>query len=155
MKNRKKLQPLTPEQRAEHLELFDSWLWDMLNSLENFKNRMPKEIQDKLDFSLQSLDIVEKYLLDNYETIEQIKNEPSYILDGYAVYVGETFRNVLKDRQPNQWELMLEEDNVYYLLPVIKIRGYTTCPLALCTACIDRRWGNYWSWILQNQLDES
>lgn len=154
MKIRKKRPPLTPEQRAEHLELFDSWLWDMPNALESFKNRMPKEIQGKLDFSLQSLDIVEKHLLDNYETIEQIKNEPSYILDGYAVYVGETFRNVLKDRQPNQWELMLEEDNVYYLLPVIKIRGYTTCPLTLCTACIDRRWGNYWSWILQNQLGE-
>lgn len=49
---------------------------------------MPKEIQDKLDFSIESLDIVEKHLLDNYETIEQIQNEPSSILDGYAVYVG-------------------------------------------------------------------
>lgn len=153
MKIRNKRQPLTPEQRAEQLELFDSWLWDMPNALERFKNRMPKEIQDKLDFSIQSLDIVEKHLLDNYETIEQIKNEPSYILDGYAVYVGETFRNVLQDRIPNQWELMLEEDNVFYLLPVIKVRGYTTCPLKLCTACIDRRWGNYWSWILNNALE--
>ncbi|WLF83251.1 hypothetical protein [Moraxella sp. ZY210820] len=155
MKPRNKRQPLTPEQRAEQLELFDSWLWDMPNALERFKNRMPKEIQDQLDFSIQSLDIVEKHLLDNYETIEQIKNEPSYILDGYAVYVGETFRHSLRDRQPNQWELMLEEDNVFYLLPVIKVRYYTACPLTLCTACIDRRWGNYWSWILQNQLDES
>ena len=96
MKTRRKRQPLTSEQKAEQLELFDSWLWDIPNALERFKNRMPKEIQDKLDFSIQSLDIVEKHLLDNYETIEQIKNEPSYILDGYAVYVGETFRNVLK-----------------------------------------------------------
>ena len=55
-----------------------------------------------MDFSIQSLDIVEKHLLDNYETIEQIKNEPSYILDGYAVYVGETFRNVLKKDKVNQ-----------------------------------------------------
>lgn len=154
MKLRKKRQPLTPEQKAERLELFDSWLWDMPNALERFKNRMPKEIQDKLDFSIQSLDVAEKHLLDNYETIEQIKNEPSYILDGYAVYVGETFRNVLKDRTPNQWELMLEEDNVYYLLPVIHIRNGIDCPLILCTACIDRRWGNYWSWILGNQLED-
>lgn len=74
----------------------------MPNALGRFKNRMPKEIQDQLDFSIQSLDIVEKHLLDNYETIEQIKNEPSYILDGYAVYVGETFRNVLKKDKVNQ-----------------------------------------------------
>lgn len=154
MKLRKNRQPLTPEQRAEQLELFEAWLWDMPNALERFKNRMPKEIQDKLDFSLQSLDIVEKHLLDNYETIEQIKNEPSSILDGYAVYVGETFRNVLKNNKVNQWELMLEEDNVYYLLPVITIDGFIDCPLSLCTACIDRRWGNYWSWILNNQLED-
>ena len=154
MKLRKNRQPLTPEQRAEQLELFEAWLWDMPNALERFKNRMPKEIQDKLDFSLQSLDIVEKHLLDNYETIEQIKNEPSYILDGYAIYVGETFRNVLKNDRINQWELMLEEDNVYYLLPIINTSSIITCPLSLCTACIDRRWGNYWSWILNNQLED-
>lgn len=115
---------------------------------------MPKEIQDKLDFLLQSLDTVEKHLLDNYEIIEQIKNEPSYILDGYAVYVGETFKNVLKNDEVNKWELMLEEDNVYYLLPIINTSSIITCPLLLCTACIDRRWGNYWSWILNNQLDD-
>lgn len=154
MKTRRKRQPLTSEQKAEQLELFDSWLWDIPNALERFKNRMPKEIQDKLDFSIQSLDIVEKHLLDNYETIEQIKNEPSYILDGYAVYVGETFRNVLKNDKVNQWELMLEEDNIYYLLPVINVSGFVDCPLTLCTACIDRRWGNYWSWILNNQLND-
>ncbi len=154
MKLRKNRQPLTPEQRAEQLELFEAWLWDMPNALERFKNRMPKEIQDKLDFSLQSLDIVEKHLLDNYETIEQIKNEPSSILDGYAIYVGETFRNVLKNDRINQWELMLEEDNVYYLLPIINTSSIITCPLSLCTACIDRRWGNYWSWILNNQLED-
>ena len=154
MKTRRKRQPLTSEQKAEQLELFDSWLWDIPNALERFKNRMPKEIQDKLDFSIQSLDIVENHLLDNYETIEQIKNEPSYILDGYAVYVGETFRNVLKNDKVNQWELMLEEDNVYYLLPVINVSGFVDCPLTLCTACIDRRWGNYWSWILNNQLND-
>ena len=75
-------------------------------------------------------------------------------MDGYAVYVGETFRNVLKNDKVNQWELMLEEDNVYYLLPVINVSGFVDCPLTLCTACIDRRWGNYWSWILNNQLND-
>ena len=154
MKLRKNRQPLTPEQRAEQLELFEAWLWDMPNALERFKNRMPKEIQDKLDFSLESLDVVEKHLLDNYKTIEQIMNEPSAILDGYAVYVGETFRNVLQDGKLNQWELMLEEDNVFYLRPVINTSKILTCPLSLVTACIDRRWGNYWSWILNNCLED-
>lgn len=34
---------------------------------------MPKEIQDKLDFLLQSLDTVEKHLLDNLKPLNKLK----------------------------------------------------------------------------------
>lgn len=57
---------------------------------------MPKEVADKLDFLMESLSIVEKHLLDSYQTIEQIMfEEPFYILDGYAVYIGETFGKII------------------------------------------------------------
>ena len=46
---------------------FKCWLKDIPNILDGFTSRMPKEVADKLDFSMESLDIIEKYLLDKYE----------------------------------------------------------------------------------------
>ncbi len=46
---------------------FECWVDDIPNRLERFKQSMPKGIIDKLDFSLESLDIIEKRLLDNYK----------------------------------------------------------------------------------------
>ena len=45
---------------------FKCWLKDIPNILDGFMSRMPKEVAEKLDFSMESLDIVEKYLLDKY-----------------------------------------------------------------------------------------
>lgn len=153
-KKRKKREPLTAESRAEKLEGFEAWLWDMPNALKRFKNRMPPHIQSQLDFSIASLDTVEQYLLSQYQTIDDIMAEPSFILDGYAVYVGETFRKALKGNPLNQWELMLVEDNVFFDLPVIHTTYYIGCPLTLVTASLDRRTGHYWSGILNNILAE-
>ena len=44
---------------------FKCWLKDIPNILDGFISRMPKEVAEKLDFSMESLDIVEKYLLDS------------------------------------------------------------------------------------------
>ncbi|WP_227429553.1 hypothetical protein [Psychrobacter sp. I-STPA6b] len=129
---------------------FNAWLEDMPNAMQRFRNSLPIEVEKDLDFSLQSLNTLEKHLIATYENIQQLRALPnaSRIADGYAIYIGETFRNVLKDYQPNLWKLMLEEDNVFYNLPVIEINGYTGCPLSLTTACIDRQKGDYWSNIL-------
>jgi len=42
---------------------FKCWLKDIPNILDGFTSRMPKEVAEKLDFSMDSLDVVEKYLL--------------------------------------------------------------------------------------------
>lgn len=134
---------------------FQCWLEDMPDSLIRFKKSMPTAIVDKLDFSLESLDVIEKHLLDNYQHYKELKARPSHVLDGYAVYVGETFRKELQHVKPNQWELMLDEENVFYNLPVINIDGYIGCPITLVTACISRKRGNYLSTILRYKLEDS
>ncbi|MDK4685538.1 hypothetical protein QDY71_03090 [Kingella negevensis] len=134
---------------------FKCWLKDIPNILDGFISRMPKEVADKLDFSMESLDVVEKYLLDNYENNKQIMfEEPFYILEGYAVYVGETFRKIIASHDPHMcWQLMLEEDNVYYSLPILDGYNIIDCPLTMVTASLDRRTGIYISSILNSVLE--
>ena len=135
------------ELEKQKLKDFECWLWDMPNAINGFIYRMPKEIAEKLDFSMESLNIVEKHLLDVYQNSKQIMDEPSYILDGYAIYVGETFIKVLNDPSLH-WKLMLDEDNVFYNLPVIKGRNLTDCPLTMITTCLHRRKGVFLSTLL-------
>ena len=133
---------------------FKCWLKDIPNILDGFTSRMPKEVADKLDFSMGSLDVVEKYLLDNYQTIEQIMfEEPFHILDGYAVYVGETFRKVI-DNPIIRWELELDEEDVYYNLPVLQGRTTIICPFVTVTASLDRRTGKFMNLVLSSALEK-
>lgn len=134
----------------ENICLFKAWLEDLPNALNQFRKRLPSEVNEKLDFSIASLDIFEKYLLDTYKSLNDLKELPnaSVIVDGYAIYIGETFRNVLREYQPNSWNLMLDKENVFYNLPIIEVQDHIECPLSLATACVDRRKGNYLSNIL-------
>ena len=132
---------------------FKCWLKDIPNILDSFISRMPKEIAEKLDFSMESLDIVEKYLLDKYENNKQIMfEEPFYILDGYAVYVGETFLRVI-DNPIIHWKLELNEEDVYYNLPILEGRTTLDCPLTIVTASLDRRTGKFCSSLLSVFLE--
>lgn len=45
MKIRKKRSSLTLKQRDEQLELFNSWLWDMPNTLERLKTECQKKFK--------------------------------------------------------------------------------------------------------------
>lgn len=143
--------------KEDALDLFQHWLIDMPKAIERLMQRLPSEMQEKLDYSIESLDILEEYLLNQYASIQEIKQAPPDILNGYAIYVGETFRKVLADktdREPNIWTIELDRiDNIYFNMPTIKIGGYIGCPHYLVTASLDRRQGNYISTILKNKLD--
>ncbi len=138
----------------EQVKNFEAWLSEIPETLMLFYHLVPKNIVDKLDYSLESLNVLERHLLDTYEHYEDIIREGVNVVDCYAVYIGETFRKVLKDRTPNKWELMLDEYDLYYELIVIRIGSFRGCPMTLVTACLNRRQGNYLSEILQTVLDE-
>lgn len=144
--------------KEDALDLFQHWLIDMPKAIERLMHRLPSEMQEKLDYSIESLDILEEYLLNQYASIQEIKQAPPDILNGYAIYVGETFRKVLADktdREPNIWTIELDRiDYVFYNLPLIKVGAYIDCPMTLVTASLDRRRGDYLSTILKNILDD-
>src|ERR1700743_2802783 len=53
---------------------------------------LPKEVRERLDYSLASLDVIEKYILDNY-TLDEIKDKKNKCArDLFTRYIGETFR---------------------------------------------------------------
>ena len=136
--------PITEEQ-------FEYWLADMDDALERFFATLPDEVRNQLDYSPQSLDVLEKWLLSKYSKMDELQRpSESRALDGMARYVGETFRKNLG----GHWEIRLDDPKyVYYGMP--QITGYSPkptpeAPLTLVTAAVDRRRGNYWSTILAN-----
>ena len=148
---------MTEKTRDERFDLFQYWLMDLPDTLNRFIDSKPLYIRDQLDYSIESLDIIEKYLLSKYSHNNEIIQEPADILNGYySIYVGETFRKVLRDktdRDPNTWKIELDDvDYAFYNLPIIKVGAYTGCPRTLVTACLDRKKGNYFSEILMNQI---
>ncbi|WP_227430689.1 hypothetical protein [Psychrobacter sp. I-STPA6b] len=145
--------------KEEAFDLFQYWLMDSPDAIERMMDRLPAEVKNQLDYSVESLDVLEAYLLNQYASIDEIKQEPPDILNGYAIYVGETFRKVAKSltkREPNIWTIELDDtDDVFYNLPVIEIGAYINFPMGLVTASLDRRRGNYLSTILKNFLEDS
>ena len=80
-----------------------------------------------------------------------LKDIPN-ILDGYAVYVGETFLRVI-DNPIIHWKLELNEEDVYYNLPILEGRTTLDCPLTIVTASLDRRTGKFCSSLLSVFLE--
>ncbi len=145
--------------KEEAFDLFQYWLMDSPDAIERMMDRLPAEVKNQLDYSVESLDVLEAYLLNQYASIDEIKQEPPDILNGYAIYVGDTFRKVAKSLtqiEPIKWTIELDDtDNAYYNIPIIRLGAYVKCPLTLVTSSLDRRRGNYISTILKNFLEDS
>jgi len=133
-------------------ENFQDWIFYISDKMDYFITEFAKENHLKLDYSIESLDEIEKWLLDNFDTINAIKENPE-ILDLLTIYIGETFRKHISGK----WFMDLEnKDNAYYHMPVLTNPEYKgtkyKSPLTYATACIDRKKGSYISTILQNNI---
>ncbi|MDR6226823.1 hypothetical protein [Desmospora profundinema] len=126
--------------KEEELDKFQFWLMEMWDTLDHFINELPEELE--LDFSPASFLRIEKWILNNYRTIDEIKKDKTK-LDALARYVGETFRKELE----GIWELSLDDPKyIYYGIPQINFKAKNVtpiCPLTMVTACVDRRKGDY------------
>lgn len=135
-------------------EDFQKWLFDMDNVLEEFINIFKKDENINLDFSLYSLDKVENWILNNFDSKEDLlKSKNKYLLNMIAVYIGETFRKNIDGK----WKLDIDnEKSAYFKLPILTDSPNINSPIAphtLATACISRDRGNYISTILKNKFD--
>jgi hypothetical protein len=130
---------------------FEGWITFIPDEVIKLKKMLPKEVSEKLDFSEESLDVIEKYLLQNYSNENFIREENKILLDRLARYVGSAFRRSL----PNAyWDIELDDKNdVFFTLPVIKVKGAQLAPFSphiLITTLLARKRGNFLSTILGN-----
>ncbi len=132
---------------------FDSWLVDMDDALERFVDGLPEEVAQRLDYTPGSLDALEKWILDKYESTDQmLAASQATTVDGLARYIGETFRKAIGGR----WGIRLDDPKyAFYGLPEIvgyADKGTSLCPISLATASADRRNGRYLSDVLASYI---
>ena len=129
---------------------FDAWLTAMDDVIDEFMAGLPEEVRTRLDYSAESLDVLEAWLLHNYESPEALQAADTAMLDGPARYIGETMRRNLG----GSWTINLEHpDIVFFGLPILTdVRGAVApmSPYSLTTASLDRRTGSYLRTILEN-----
>jgi hypothetical protein len=130
---------------------FEAWLANMDEALREFTDSFPVEIRDKLDYSIESIDVLEQWLMRRYNTNkEAIGDVDSTALDRVARYVGETIRR----STGSQWVIDLKDDSkVFFGVPFLTggtVSGERICPLALTTASLDRRTGHFISTVVRN-----
>ena len=134
-------------------EQFEYWLFDMDDALEYFLASLPEEVRAQLDYSLDSLDVLEKWLLERYSTTETILNRYEHTRwDDISRYVGETFRKTLG----GQWDIHLDDPHyAFFELPVLQGSNdhiFELCPLTLISATSARRTGKYLRTVLENTV---
>ncbi len=133
---------------------FEWWVMDMDDALDRFLDSLPPEIQESLDFSPRSLNVLEAWLLATYPHLESLLTpEQTLMLDGAARYIGETLRQAAG----GHWSINLDDPMyVYFGLPILKKIGTSSeilCPLTLVTAATDRRTGTYLYGVLQHLIN--
>jgi hypothetical protein len=134
-------------------EKFEYWLMDMEDAIDRFMHMLPSEIRDQLDYSAESLTILEAWLLEKYKNIEEIKPlSEAQIVDGAARYIGETFRKNLGGK----WTFdVSDEKNAFHGLPQLtgcKNQVTQICPIKIVSVSVARRTGSLIRPMLEKRL---
>lgn len=132
-------------------DLFEFWLMDMDEALSRFFDVLPEGMRQGMDYSPDSLQVLEAWLLIKYsDTDVMLLTSESKLVDGAARYIGEVFRKNLGGK----WIIdFKDKKNAFYGLPQLSgIPGQRVqiCPLTLVTTLADRRNGKFLQTIYQN-----
>lgn len=135
-------------------ENFQEWLILIDFKMDFFTEEFAKEQNLTLNYSIESLDKLESWILANYDDIKKLIDDEK-MLDYLTVYIGETFRKHLGGK----WYIDLKnKKNAYYSMPVLTDPSYRgevyIAPMTYATACINRKKGNYISTILKNNMQD-
>lgn len=133
-------------------ENFQEWIFFISDKMEYFTGEFAKEHNLTLNYSIKSLDDLEKWILSNFRHHNDLIAKKE-LLDYLTIYIGETFRKHIGGK----WFIDLKnKKNAYYSMPVLTdetYRGETyVAPMTFATACISRNKGNYISTILLNKM---
>lgn len=115
---------------------FQEWLKSRTDVLEKMFEKLP---QLNLDYSPESLIRLEKWLLEQYPSVEMIFEEKEKSnLDAYITYVGEVFRRNLKGK----WGVETDPKDVYYGHAIVTFeKDIPVSPRSEVLVSIDRRKG--------------
>lgn len=130
---------------------FEYWLFAMDDKLALLFGSLPVEVSEKLDYSVGSLTLLEKWLLNLYPSVgDALKETEKDTLDQLSRYVGETIRKNLG----GIWNIDLtNRKNVYFGIPVVEQKGvWSECPVSMVTAAADRRKGDYIESIVNSMI---
>lgn len=135
-------------------DLFEYWLTDMSESIERSLNSMPPDVSGKMDYTPESLDILEKHIIEIFDSPKcALEESEADFVDGIARYVGQVFRKCLGGK----WDIELDDpSNVFFNVPQLvgmKNQDTQISPLTLVTASLDRRRGNYIRTVLEAHLE--
>lgn len=115
---------------------FDRFLADWFGDL-------PDGLRRELDYSVGSLSALEAELLSKFQSIEDIRQDTFlFYHNAAAIYLGETARKACGGK----WTINFDdEDFVFFGVPILELKGANSpvCPMALITAVLDRRRGDY------------
>ncbi len=134
-------------------EDFQEWIFQIEFKMDYFTSEFAQEQNLTLDYSMQSLDDLEAWLLTHYDN-HHILMEDKKLLDYLTVYIGETFRKHLGGK----WFIDLKnKKNAYYSMPVLTDPSYRgevyIASMTFATACISRKDGQYISRILEYNIE--
>lgn len=123
---------------------FEVWLFEMDDQLDAFFSENVSGIADKLDYSGNSLDVLEEWMLSEYSSVDALMDaSQKTVLDRLARYIGETIRK----KHNLKWKIELKNsDDVYFGLPVMtdeKAKRNYECPHSLTTATVERQEPGY------------
>ena len=138
-------------QMFENEDLFEFWIMDMDTALDKFFSVLPEGTKQRLDYSPESLQILEAWLLCQYsDTSLMLPVSESKLVDGIARYIGEVFRKNLGGK----WIIdFKDKKNAFFGLPQLSGmpgQKQQICPLTLATASADRRTGMFLQTVYQN-----
>lgn len=133
---------------------FQVWIISVDDKMDFFTGEFAKKNNLVLDYSMGSLDQIENWILQHYDTPKSLVDDHK-TLDLLTVYIGETFRKFIG----GTWFMDLaNKENAFYHMPVLTSEKYSgvkyKSPRTFATASIDRKKGNYISTILKNNLPE-
>ena len=119
---------------------FHWWITCIPDRIESLKHLLPKDISSKLNFTLESLNVLGKFLVQN-ETLESIQSKKE-LWDCLASYIGVVYE---KNLDKAKWSMELEDDkNIYYGIPTLRTDVLTNfSPYNEITTMLDRKRPDY------------
>lgn len=133
------------------IEEFNWWITTITEKINELKLNLPNSLVGSLDNSLQSLNLLEIYLIEQFTSEQIIEPRNSNLLDQLASYVGNIAEHEMSG---SYWTINLEDRmDVDYGFPVLKFKDNRASfnPFTYITTALDRKRGTLISKAIENR----